>query len=284
MSLRIFVAHAPKDARHFQALYEFLTRLGYFVWRDPAPSPEAEWRPDIDEAIQAANLLIVILTPASAVSPQVTYEWAYALGQGIRVMPITFQATRAHARLLNLERYDMTAFKVSAQFWDYFRHELARVTQLISSAPSPTPPANYGMGASAPPSTYQAQAPQMPAPAPALSPTPQMPYVDRSVMPDKTGHWLVIRRGPTSGAFMFRLQGEIINLGRDAGNDIVIEHGELSRNHLRFIWKQSGYAVRDMGSTNGTRLNGVPIAGETMMPAGAILQIGENVILSYEVV
>jgi len=282
MSLRIFIAHSPRDVRHYQALYDFLVRLGFQVWRDPAPTPDLEWKQELETALRAAQMVMVIVTPNSATSPFVTYEWATALALGIRVVPILFQAARAHPRLMTLERYDVTALASMPQFWEYFHREVLRIAQQVSAGQS-IPPPSYGPPASYPPSA----APSIPAPMPSPAygaPTTGLPFVDRSIMPDKSGHWIVIRKGPTPGAFMFRLHGEVVNLGRDAGNDIAIDHGEVSRNHIRFLWKQGGYALKDMGSTNGTRLNGMPIAAETMMSPGAIIQIGETIVLTYEVV
>lgn len=47
-------------------------------------------------------------------------------------------------------------------------------------------------------------------------------------------------------------------IGRDAGNDIVIPINQVSRHHAQIQYGQAGCTVTDMGSTNGTSVNGAP--------------------------
>ncbi|HMQ33520.1 MAG TPA: winged helix-turn-helix domain-containing protein [Chloroflexaceae bacterium] len=48
---------------------------------------------------------------------------------------------------------------------------------------------------------------------------------------------------------------ELITIGRDGANDIVIDHPLASRRHARLERTDEGYAVRDLESTNGTFVN-----------------------------
>jgi hypothetical protein len=51
-------------------------------------------------------------------------------------------------------------------------------------------------------------------------------------------------------------------VGRGTDADVVLSHGEVSRHHA-LVWRAEGRAyVRDLGSVNGTRLNGVPVGGD----------------------
>jgi serine/threonine protein kinase len=49
-------------------------------------------------------------------------------------------------------------------------------------------------------------------------------------------------------------------IGRDADNDIVLPYRQVSRHHAKIECTQSGCTVRDLGSTNGTFVNGRPLA------------------------
>jgi pSer/pThr/pTyr-binding forkhead associated (FHA) protein len=103
-------------------------------------------------------------------------------------------------------------------------------------------------------------------------------------MPTEPGYYIVVRRGPLLNQ-MHRLAGDLLTLGRDTSNDITIDDPEVSRYHLRLIWKGDGYAVEDMGSTNGTRINGgARISGEVRLQPGNALMLGDAIILSYEAV
>lgn len=54
---------------------------------------------------------------------------------------------------------------------------------------------------------------------------------------------------------------ELITIGRDGANDIVIDHPLASRRHARLERIEEGFAVRDLESTNGTFLNQERIEG-----------------------
>jgi serine/threonine protein kinase len=51
-------------------------------------------------------------------------------------------------------------------------------------------------------------------------------------------------------------RGEV-TIGRDTGNDVVLPVSQVSRRHARITCDREGYRVTDLGSTNGTFVNGV---------------------------
>ena len=62
-------------------------------------------------------------------------------------------------------------------------------------------------------------------------------------------------------------------VGRDESADIQVKDNGLSRAHFEMLWDGSKAGVRDLGSTNGTKINGraiseVGIAADTMIQAG----------------
>lgn len=70
---------------------------------------------------------------------------------------------------------------------------------------------------------------------------------------------LVMTVGPKPGE-VYPLHNEVIRIGRDATNDIMIADAAISRFHAELHWKDTAYELVDMGSTNGTLLNNTPIA------------------------
>ncbi len=263
----IFIAHATRDRQHMLTLREHLIHIGYRPWVDPEPGPGQDWRFVIDDAIRSADAMIVIVTPAAAESIYVTYEWATALGRGVPVIPVIFKSAEMHPRLQTLEHFDMTAFREPPQFWDYFLRELRRK---LAVAPRP-----------------DVVKPEQAAPPPQPSSVPhsrQAPAYTRNVMPQQPGYYLVVRRGPRLNQ-MFKLEKEIISLGRGSSNDITIDDPEVSRHHLRLLREDSGYSVDDLDSTNGTRIDGGPrIDSPVDLQPGQALMLGDSIILSYEVV
>lgn len=92
---------------------------------------------------------------------------------------------------------------------------------------------------------------------------------------------LIVRRGPRPNE-VYELTGEVLNLGRDITNDIVINDREVSRHHLRFTKGADGFTMEDLGSTNGTFVNGKRVSGAVALKNGDMVGLGETVTLQYE--
>lgn len=102
-------------------------------------------------------------------------------------------------------------------------------------------------------------------------------------MNDQT-YQLVVRKGPRPG-HVYSLTGSAMTIGRDPLADIVIDDPEISRQHARLTLTDSGYQVQDLGSTNGTYVDGKRLAGEAVnLRNSQILMTGSNVTMVYEVI
>ena len=71
-----------------------------------------------------------------------------------------------------------------------------------------------------------------------------------------------------------RLDAPVLSIGSDPGNDLVIEDSFVSGFHCRIHRKKDAWFVTDLGSTNGTRVNGVEVR-EARLEPGALLQLGQ---------
>ncbi len=92
---------------------------------------------------------------------------------------------------------------------------------------------------------------------------------------------LVERSGPNPGK-VFPLNKNEIYIGRDANNDVVINDAEVSRKHCRLVLQAGGYVLEDLGSTNGTFVNGQRLMGPHLLRPGELVMLGENVSLTFE--
>jgi FHA domain len=77
---------------------------------------------------------------------------------------------------------------------------------------------------------------------------------------------------------VFMVDRSPILIGRDGpGLDIPI-HGDpyVSRRHAEIVWMGAGWGVRDLGSTNGTRINGEAVEGSEVRSLGPedVLEVG----------
>jgi hypothetical protein len=84
---------------------------------------------------------------------------------------------------------------------------------------------------------------------------------------------LVVRRGPNEGS-RFLLDSELTEVGRRPDSDIFLDDVTVSRRHAEFYRQGTRFAVRDVGSLNGTYVNRERIE-EVTLNGGDEVQIGK---------
>ena len=94
------------------------------------------------------------------------------------------------------------------------------------------------------------------------------------------GFRLVMSQGPQPGQ-MFSLEKDSTSLGRDPGNDITIDDPQVSRQHARIMRQGGLMVIEDLGSTNGTFVNGVRLTGSHTLASGDMIGLGDVVALTY---
>lgn len=93
----------------------------------------------------------------------------------------------------------------------------------------------------------------------------------------------VMRSGPTPGV-TFPLEGEQLIIGRDPSNGVAINDAEISRKHSRLTFQGGKYVLEDLGSTNGTFVNGQRLAGPVVLKPGDVISLGEQIVLMYDAI
>ncbi|HWH14959.1 MAG TPA: trypsin-like peptidase domain-containing protein [Miltoncostaeaceae bacterium] len=90
--------------------------------------------------------------------------------------------------------------------------------------------------------------------------------------------WLVFESGGDEGRSV-RASGERFVIGRDAGSALVVNDEKASRNHAYLRVYDDGRAeLHDMGSANGTFVNGHRLTGPVLLQGGEHVQVGETVL------
>jgi pilus assembly protein CpaF len=74
------------------------------------------------------------------------------------------------------------------------------------------------------------------------------------------------------------LDKEEVTIGRIAGNDLVLNKGNVSKHHSRIVLKDGKYIVVDLKSTNGTFVNGKKIAAPQVVRPTDKIYIGDYII------
>ncbi len=77
----------------------------------------------------------------------------------------------------------------------------------------------------------------------------------------------------------FKLQGRA-RVGRAQDNEIILDDPKVSRHHAVFNLEAEGWVVTDLGSANGTFVNGEQIEAPYRLQSGDRISVGE-VVLSY---
>jgi len=65
--------------------------------------------------------------------------------------------------------------------------------------------------------------------------------------------------------------GESLLVGRSHRCEVPIQAPRASRRHCEIVAREGGHAVRDLGSTNGTTLNGAPFEGDRPLADGDVI-------------
>ena len=127
-----------------------------------------------------------------------------------------------------------------------------------------------------------------------MSPPPATVSVSQTLRPDQTlrlesdaldrfrqrlnkqGSLLIIAGTPADMGNHLVVEQPVV-IGREQG-DLPLRDGRISRNHAEVELEGTRYVVRDLGSTNGTMLNGERLQGERILQDGDKILLGQTVI------
>ena len=91
---------------------------------------------------------------------------------------------------------------------------------------------------------------------------------------------LSIIKGPQTGN-AFELEGNVTTIGRDPGNSVFLNDMTVSRAHAKIIHDANGTMIEDLGSLNGTWVDGA-IINSAPLHDGSSIQIGTFTLIFHE--
>jgi signal transduction histidine kinase/pSer/pThr/pTyr-binding forkhead associated (FHA) protein len=88
---------------------------------------------------------------------------------------------------------------------------------------------------------------------------------------------LIVIKGADQGK-QFDLDGEALSIGRDASNGVRLHDTEVSRRHAELRKTADGYRLTDVGSANGSFVNGQSVK-DVLLQTGDQVQIGQSILV-----
>ena len=157
--------------------------------------------------------------------------------------------------------------KPSTEFVQAFNSQMSnlerKVDDVTRAQTTPTPVS--GMGSGTP----------TPHPATIIDRKPQAATI---IDVPTTGDTLTVRSGNGRGN-IYDLPQEDITVGRDFDGYIVVDDGKVSGKHLKLTYNGMTWFVFDLGSTNGTYLNGRLLKGQHELVDGDEIKIGDTILV-----
>ncbi len=119
--------------------------------------------------------------------------------------------------------------------------------------------------------------PQQPAAAPKRSRSEQRAQARSAKANARVPTHLVVTEGALAGTTLpLRESGTLI--GRNPESSLVLDDDYASGRHLRLFRDAKGWVAEDLGSTNGTYLDGMKLTTPSPLEVGSQLRIGKTVV------
>lgn len=255
----VFISYSRRDAEFAEMLRERLQAANFEVWMDSILPAGFDWRQEIDQAIRGSFVMLVIVSPDSKASEYVTYEWAFGLGIGLKVIPLMLVPTPLHPRLESVQHIDFTNPDLHEQAWQRLIDGLHHISKDSKKVTGPAGAVKEAMKAE-------------------MLGTTRM---------DAPGVWLMMQRGAQKGQ-EWNLNKDTITVGRDIANDIMLNDQQVSRRHARFSRNPQGgptsFIIEDLASSNGTFVNKERLTEPRVLKHGDVIEFGDSVSMVYQIV
>lgn len=99
-------------------------------------------------------------------------------------------------------------------------------------------------------------------------------------MADERVFWVQVRE-PTNAARVVSVSVDT-EVGRDCDDGLLIDDAAVSRRHLRLEPTAHGLVVVDLGSANGTTVDGERLTDPRILHPGSRVQLGETELMVFE--
>jgi TIR domain len=107
--MQIFICYARIDQQFAFHLVEELSDYDVRIWMDVRSIPHgANWDMEVQKGLDDSDLMLVLLTPASAASQNVADEWSYFIDKNKPIVPLLIEPCEVPFRLSRRQRVEFT--------------------------------------------------------------------------------------------------------------------------------------------------------------------------------
>lgn len=139
---RTFISYSRTNKDFALQLAQELRASGFSIWLDQLDIPTgARWDDELERALKACEIFMVILTPASIESENVKDEIGYAIDTGKRILPVLLENAQVPLRLRRFQYVDFTG-KSYDEGVDSAKQILKKLTEEATTPRMETPPAD----------------------------------------------------------------------------------------------------------------------------------------------
>jgi formylglycine-generating enzyme required for sulfatase activity len=143
---RIFVSYSRMDETFARQLAASLAQMGADIWMDIEDIPAGlKWSSAIQQGLDAAEVMIVLISPESMASRNVEDEWQYFLDNSKPVIPVLLRQAKIHFQLSRIQYIDFLHQPYDVGM-ERLKYELARRGFPLGtpmSPPTTPPPQSY---------------------------------------------------------------------------------------------------------------------------------------------
>ncbi len=126
----VFLSYCHDDADFVHILKDQLNQSGFPTWKDLDLQAGDDWHSEIEDAIRNAIAVVAVMSERAQASQYVNFEWAFALGAGVPVLPLLLRTRpdSLHPRLSALQALDFSNYMQRP--WDSLVQSLKTLNQM----------------------------------------------------------------------------------------------------------------------------------------------------------
>lgn len=273
----IFISYSREDRRLMERVRDVLAGQGLNAWTDEGiEEGTPNWQLAIEKAIEEAECLVCVLTPAAKRSSWVREELVYATLQEKPIYMLHALGDYKQVAILGFTVAQLVDLRDAATFDSRLEQLGRRIHATASDRSGPNATCLFARDANKASATvHGADEPR--------SQTEEIVsrFIPLTIPPGERHTFVVLKCADHSAKPSYRLDRILVTLGRDQVCPIRIVDDSVSREHCQLIFTTGGLLLRDLGSTNGTYVNEAPVRLRTLKH-GDLLRVGLHCTLRYE--